>query len=464
MKQDFFTLTYTDKVLRLAKITNKKIDSVAQAEISAGVVNNGKIARPKLFAEQISEVKNQAKPKKIIVNGVVAAVPEEKIFLKTMQIPKMPVSKIDSAIAWQIESIIPFKLKDIYFNWKIIGTTTDKIILLICVCEKAIVESLYQSLIMAKLNPLIITFPSAGLANLLAHDQTNSTVIVDLSRTNSVSLVVAKNRNVHFSTSRHIDDDFRSLDSIIHDMINYYHEKYPSQKVGNILVFGPPKLTTIENQLQQTLSQKTKVDNLEAIKIITNIKKEYISYIDNLGLDLTLDSLSLLPVEVRENYKNERINYRLGTIVNYFILFIVFLIILYGLAWGKIYYDTIKVNNQYSNLLQNEATSQQKKLESEIAKFNDKIDVIKNLNFASSIKPSFIEKITSAADENITLKEISVEVNNNVIIKGLAKGRGDLIIFQNNLNNLNIMAPINLPISALEKKENVDFELTSTKK
>lgn len=463
MKRNFFSLTYTDKILRLVKITNKNIESVYQAEIPAGLVNGGKIERLKAFAEVINEAKNNAKPRKITALEVIAAVPEEKVFLKIIQIPKMSLEKIDSAILWQIESIIPFEQKEIYFNWKIIGSTTDKLVVLIAVCEKKIVDSLFESLILAKIKPLIITFPSAGLANLLAVGS-RLAIVVDLSKKNNISLVVAKNKNVYFSTSRHIDDEFKGLEKIIYNIVDYYHKKNSQEEIGNILVFGPPSLAKIEANLQKVISEKIKIARATDIKIISNIKEEYISYIDNLGLDLSLEKLSLLPPEVRENARNETTNYHLASILNYFILFILLILLSASAIWVKIYYDTLKVSNEYANLQKNQTTSSQKDLEANINMLNEKIAIIQSIPFATAIKPSFIEKITSCVDANITLKEIKVEANKNVKIKGVAKSRNDLIIFKDKLNNLAIMNPINLPISALEKKENVDFELATSKR
>lgn len=462
MKREFFTLTYSDTTLRIVMVTKGKIESVGSMEIPAGVVNNGKIERKKMFAEVLIELKKNTKPKKINSIEVIAAVPEEKVFLKIIEIPKMPMEKIDSAIAWQIESIIPFKQKEIYFNWKLIGSNEDKLILLVAVCERIIVDSLIEAISLAKQKPIIVTFPSAGLANLLGYNQEKLTIIVDLSKTNSISMVVAKNKNVYFSTSRHISDNYQGLETIIRNTIDFYNKKYKSEQIGNVLVFGPPELSNIEKQLQGTISDKIKVGEANDIKIIKNIKQEYISYIDNLGLDLTLEKLSLMPPEIRENTKNETINLQMATIVNYFVLFIVFISISYGALWGFLYYKNIILSNNYSDLQSRQSSINQKKIEDDITKLNQKINTIKSLSFENSIKPSFIESIVGAKDDNISLRELTIGEDKSVIIAGVAKSRNDLILFKDRLNALNIMAPITLPIESLEEKEDVDFELMSS--
>lgn len=461
MARNYFTLTYTQEVVKLVKISGRSIESVAIAEIPAGIINAGKIERVKLFAELINELKKNAKPRRITSNEVIAAIPEEKVFLKIIEIPKMPTDKIDSAILWQIESIIPFEKKEIYFNWKIVDASLDKLKVLVAVCEKKIIDNLLEALIYAKLKPLIITFPSAGLANLLAPDNIIS-IIVDLSQKDTILLVVAKNKNIYLSTSRHISSNFTGLERIIHDTVEYYHKKNFGEEIGSILIFGPPILEKIKDRIQSTISEKIKLGNIEDVKIMSHIKKDYISYVDNLGLDLTLEKLSLMPPEIRANAKNETVNYRLSSMINYFLLFGIIIILGYGLFWGKIYLDILKINNQYSNLQQTQTSSTQKVLEVEVGQFNSKIDIIKSIPFAQSIKPSFVEQIVSCSDQNITLKEIKIDATNAIKIKGLAKGRNDLIIFKDKLNATNLLAPINLPISALEKKDNVDFELTST--
>lgn len=403
------------------------------------------------------------KAKKITDNEVVAAIPEEKVFLKTIHLPKIPLSKIDSTIAWQIESLMPYKIEEVYYNWKIIGDADNQLVILLAVCEKTIIDSLFETLILAELKPLIITFPSIGLANLLARGN-NTIVIVDLSRQNSISLIIAQNGNVHFSTSRHIDSDYRGLEQIVSSTINYYHQKYLQNNIKSILVFGLPELVRIEDRLKQNISNVTRIGKKEDIKVINNIKEEYLSYIDNLGLDLSLEKLSLMPPELRDNFKNEQTNYRFSSILNYFILFIIFIALVYLIYFVKINYDLLNVSKEYANLLQNQTSTKQKELESEIQSFNAKLDIIKSLSLDKSLKPIIIKQIISAKDENITLKSIVIDQNKNVKITGLAKNRNDLILYKDKLNSLNIMAEINLPIAALEKKDDINFELTSTLK
>lgn len=457
----YYTLTYNEEVIRLVKIEGKAIESVASSKIPAGVIHDGKIERTKLFAELIIDLKKSAKPHRIIVNEVIAAIPEEKVFLKIIELPKIPLAKIDSAILWQIESIIPYDKKEIYFNWKIIGSSTDKLKILVAVCEKKVVDGLLESLIIAKQKTLVITFPSAGLANLLAQDN-KITVIVDLSQKNNILVIAAKNKSIYFSTSRHIDDDFRGLESIIHDAVEYYHQKYSSEEISNILIFGPPNISKVEEAIHKTISERVKFARAEDIKIISNIKEEYVSYIDNLGLDISLEKLNLLPPEIRENTKNENINLRLGSILNYFLLAIIFIGIIFIFAWGKIYLDTLKINSEYSNLTKNQTSGAQKNLESEINTFNNKISIVKAIPFNNALKPGLIEKIVSFVDLNINLKEIKIEQNKNIKIKGIAKNRNDLVIYKDKLNSSGLTGSINLPITALEKKENVEFELNSS--
>lgn len=462
MQRNYYTLTYSDDILKLVKVSGKNIVAVISSEIPPGVVNGGKIDRIKIFADLIIDSKNKAQPHKITDNEIIAAVPEEKVFLKTVEIPKMPLEKIDSTIAWQIGSLIPFKQTEVYFNWKIVGSVDEKLLILVSVCERKIVDSLLETLSVAKQKPLIVTFPSAGLANLLAQ-KPDPTLIVDLSRKNNIALIIAKSGDIHFSTSRHIGDEFKGLEKIIQDAVHYYQSKYPLKENVNVVIFGPPELEKLEKKVTNFLAEKNKITSPKDIRIISNIKEKYLIYIDNLGLNLSLESLSILPPEIRANAKNESVNYRLASIVNYFILLLLFILITYAVGWAYLYYQNLKINKDYANILTTQTTSEQKDLETNINIFNRKISIINSIPFNDAIKPSFIEKIISAGNENIIFKEISVEANKNVKIKGIAKSRNDLIIFKDKLNGMGIMNPINLPITTLEKKENIDFELLSVK-
>lgn len=464
MKRNYFNLTYTDELLRLVKIEGKKITSIVSGKLSPGVVSKGKVERPKLFAEKIIELKNSAKPRRIIANEVIAALPEDKVYLKTVEIPKMPLDKINSAISWQIESIIPFKQKDIYFNWDLIGEGDNKLKLLVAVCEKSVVDNIVESLLIAKIKPLIIVFPSIGLANLLTGDVAEPMMIVDLSRESNISLIVAQKKTVYFSTTRNIGTDFANIETIIHDAIDYYQEKYPNKKISKVTVFGLSNLESLEGKLHHSLSQKIDLGQTQNITIIKNIKPEYASYIDNLGLDLSLDKINLLPPEIRTNCSNEIVNFRLLSTFNYFILLLVFILALYGGLWLSLYYSAYNLDKDYSYLIKQQITPKQEELEKEIKDLNNKINLINSITLTPTIGFSTIDKIISTASEGIALHDISISADQAVSIKGIAKTREELVTFKDQLNQLDILSPIILPITALEEKENANFEFITNLK
>lgn len=459
LKRDFFSLTYTDHRLKIVKIKKNKIVSVASSEIPAGVVKDGKIERHKMFADLLGELKRNAKPKKITAKEIVAAIPEEKVFLKIIEIPKMPVEKIDSAIAWQLESIIPFKEKDVYYNWRIVGENQGKLRLLIDICEREIADSLLEALNIAKQKTLIIGFPSASIANLLTSGN-HLSIIIDLSKQDNVFLIAAKNKSVYFSSSRHIGNNYNELEKIILSTVSYYSKKFPNERIGKILIYGPPRLSQYEEKLKNIYKENNSID----IQVIKNIKEEYVSYIDNLGLNFGIEDLSLLPPQIRENTKNESINYKFSSIINYFVLVIIFLGIIYALAWGKIYLDINNLQNKYNNIKNFQTSDEQNEIEKKISSLNEKIAIINSIDFSSSISPEIVEDITSSTDDNVRIKDVEISKDNAVTIKGTAKSRNDLILYKDNLNKLDIMETISLPLTALEDKEDVDFELETSLK
>jgi len=104
------------------------VQSFGEIEVPAGYISDGEIKGPEKVSELIKTLINQpifGKAKNIYIN---ACLPEKKIFIKTVQIPNVPVEEMRGAVAWGVEQNIPISTEQVYFDWQKIEQLPNKVI------------------------------------------------------------------------------------------------------------------------------------------------------------------------------------------------------------------------------------------------------------------------------------------------------------------------------------------------
>jgi len=115
----------------------------------------------------------------------------------------------------------------------------------------------------------------------------------------------------------------------------------------------------------------------------------------------------------------------------------------------------------------NEIVNQTTQITKNSQSYNNKVKKINSqLIFIDKIQENLLkfscllDKVNKANGNKVTFQVISVsKETGKLIIKGNALTRDDLILFKKNLESLNLIAEVNLPLNNLLSKENVDFEI-----
>ncbi|MDR3559003.1 MAG: type IV pilus assembly protein PilM [Candidatus Pacebacteria bacterium] len=115
------------KIFELEKNGNlDRIRSFSSKIIPAGCVKDGKILEKEKVARIIKEAFEQSGPKKIKTKKVVCSVPESKVFLRIISIPKVSEEEAAEAVKWEIESSIPLAVDQVYYDWQFLGIAGGK--------------------------------------------------------------------------------------------------------------------------------------------------------------------------------------------------------------------------------------------------------------------------------------------------------------------------------------------------
>ena len=195
----FVELEKKNNQLRLKKFGDKKIEKK--------VIEKGKIKLKENLIENLKLLNNQ------LGNPfVIASLPEEKAFIKVVQLPQMPEAQIRKSLEMQLEEIVPFPPEDIVFDYEVIKKPTKKGILEIILnaFPKNIVENYADVFTKAGFTPTVFELENQSIFRALVEESIEESVmIIDFGKMRT-SFVVGEEGITKFSSTikvggRHID-------------------------------------------------------------------------------------------------------------------------------------------------------------------------------------------------------------------------------------------------------------------
>jgi type IV pilus assembly protein PilM len=198
LEPKFFGIDIGDSYVKIFQLEREgkkdKIRSFACAKIKKGSTENGKIIEKEEIILSIKEALEKASPKKVSTKKVICSLPESKVFLRIINIPKIEESEAYEAIKWEMEANIPLPIDSVYFDWQFIDSETkNKQKVLTVAVHKEVVDVLSEILEKVGLEPYIFEVESIATArSLISEDENKESLdlIVDLGNTKTSFIVV----------------------------------------------------------------------------------------------------------------------------------------------------------------------------------------------------------------------------------------------------------------------------------
>ena len=136
---------------------------------------------------------------------VSSSFPEQKTYLRVVQLPAMSKEEIKDAIQWEVEANMPLSLDEIYFDWEIISNSSSKknhLDILVSVAPKEIVDSYISLFKTAGLRLFSLEPESLALARSVIPEKRNkdAVMIIDIGLTHALFVIHAAN-SVRFASS-----------------------------------------------------------------------------------------------------------------------------------------------------------------------------------------------------------------------------------------------------------------------
>lgn len=193
------------KLIRLAKFGDEiRLRNFGEMILPEGVVQSGEIKKVGDLAENISKFVHQTFGRSSRTRYVVCSLPEEKGFVRLVQLPKMSDEEMERSVLWEMEAVIPLPLDEVYFDWKKLPSPDkiDHFDVIISAFPKKIVDDYVAALKKAALTPVILEIESQAVVRSAVPKSESETpiLIVDIGATRT-SFIIFSGQAIRFTST-----------------------------------------------------------------------------------------------------------------------------------------------------------------------------------------------------------------------------------------------------------------------
>ncbi|MFH1460958.1 MAG: type IV pilus assembly protein PilM [Patescibacteria group bacterium] len=344
-----FGLDLSNLSLKLAQIKKKNGDlslvSFVKEDIPQGVIEEGEIKKDKELAIILKNALKKVKGESLNTPKVVCNLPEEKIFIRVIQLPKMKEEELEQAVHWEAEAHIPLGIDEVYLGFQVIKPMVnhlDHLDVLIAATPRPLVDKYLSCLKQSGLEPIALEPESlAVVRSLIAKDELKPSIIVDLGATGTnfviysaqairftshirisgqmINQTIAENLKVSLKEAEQLKIKvgldktqekgkiYQSLEPVINDLakqikdyILFYQEHAthvhgPDGAIAQVVLCGGDSLLTdLPSVLAEKINLPVKIgdplinlsEKKASIKIPFSSKKEILAYTTAIGLAL----------------------------------------------------------------------------------------------------------------------------------------------------------------------------------
>ena len=172
------------KLIRLGKKRGLTLDNFVEADLPFGLVQGGEIKKEKELVNILKGRLKRTVGQSLQSKRVVCNLPEEKVFIRVIQLPLMKKSELGQAVNWEAEAHIPLSLDEVYLDWQIVKEPTredNHYSVLIAAVPRLLVDSYSRFLKRSGFRPVALEPESVAVVrSLIKAGDLKPTILVDL--------------------------------------------------------------------------------------------------------------------------------------------------------------------------------------------------------------------------------------------------------------------------------------------
>lgn len=182
-------LDISDRSAKYVKFVPGKrvaVDFFGEIEIPKGIVADGEIKNEDALAGILKD-KLARRGRSVTASFFAVSLPEEKSFLRVIQLPKVKRDDVGNAVRWEIETNIPLPPEDLVYDYEIIEPLEDHldhVDVVVTAFPRAFVDSYLRVLKRAGLHPVALELELQAVArsSLPVLRERSAKIIVDIGR------------------------------------------------------------------------------------------------------------------------------------------------------------------------------------------------------------------------------------------------------------------------------------------
>ena len=516
-EERYLSVDFSDlslKLLQLEKTSGEdRVRSYFAVGLSSDCLSDGRITDKSKTAKLILAALSQAGPKKINTKKVICSLPESKIFLRIISIPRMEKKEIAEAIKWEIEASIPLSIDQIYYDWQLLGEKDGKQNILTVAVAREIADEILEILELANLKVCLLESESLALARSLigkAKAKVDEAVlIVDLGA-KMTNFIVAQNGVPFFTSSIPFSSDgvtdaiakslgvdneeaqkikfsrglgkiseessifnsmqayLESLTAEIEKSIDFYQSLggKESVKIKKILICGGGAnlkglLTYLIKRLGREVSFGDPWINLNFGQRLPSISKERaIQFTTAIGLALrgSGEGINLLPPNKKQALVEHK---KFKTILGWELIIVIIACCFFAFLFGIdrfLSLDLEAISLAKNGQADNARYAKIEDYQSQFSQINARLTKLALIDADQLYWSPIFLQLNSATPEAVEITELETK-DLTLSLTGHANTRDDLLAFKENLGKIACFLEVNLPVSNLVSKENIDFSL-----
>lgn len=192
------------KFLKLAFDRKIEFEAFGESDIPSGVIEEGEIKNEAALTDLFKKWKEEH-GRMLRSSMIVASLPEEKSFLRLIQLPKVKDEEVPNAIRWEIEAHIPLPPDNLAYDYEVVDTKAQNLghtDVVVTAFPKSIVDSYTTALGNAGLTLAALELESQAIVRAVVetNKQDSAKIVVDLGKTRTSFITFAGTAIIFTST------------------------------------------------------------------------------------------------------------------------------------------------------------------------------------------------------------------------------------------------------------------------
>lgn len=441
-----------DRILVFQLSPNKKkVIRHGQIILPEGLIKENRIQTFSTLSKVISSAWQKLHIKEKAV-GVI--LPEFSTFTKLFKLPTLSVSELDEAIRWQAQDYLPTTSENMILDWKIIRKVKSGYEVMVVAVAKEVLTEYVSVCEQAGLFPLMVATPSICLTR-YSKKEGGGTLLI-YRNFGEFILTLSEGEKI-VGTSIQYQSDFSEILKVAQRMINHYGEV----KVEKVLVGGDGVEAHLEAISGALKVKATKIDpavgglsNEDVQKNLIPLSLQY----EETDEPSSPTTLNLLPSRLVAKYKFERLKVQVWSLTLTITLFVW---ISFFVTMGSYLFMVQNISDLKASNLRVGSDASTETFFNDIKSINEVTDKVLEIKKISVLPQTIFNIIYESKPEGVFIDAYELDLDKGEAkVVGRANDRVTLITFKENLEGIEEIGSVQIPISSFEAETNLDFSLS----